>query len=384
MATENIIINFVGFFPVKECSVLLSFNSLLVKICLCKCSGGEVYRMSNECQSYEIFFGFTRDPFSFEYELDLFYLTDRVKAFLVDLYQQVRNNSAFAVVYGDGGLGKSMLAKKVISDLRMVYDSVYIVAVDCPSFGWEAKDFLIAILKEDGIEVDEGQSFQSMVELWLVKLVEKRGVSRVLVVDNAHNLRSRNALELLRTFNSLRIREEVLVNVVLFAEPKWEVCIGELEGFKELFTLRLVLEPLTKEELQSFIRLRLERSGYDELDGPVFDEPAYIALSACTQGNPKKVLQLLRRVFTELASRGRKVIDSRVVLECIEREFHLTSADRMRIAKALLEYDVSAERREEINKLPTKELERWHRDVKSVEILLREYEGGGEEKDRNV
>ncbi len=340
--------------------------------------------MSKECQSYEVFFGFARDPFSFEYELDLFYLRDKVKAFLMDLYQQVRDNSAFAVVCGDEGLGKSMLAKKVISDLRMIYDSVYIVAVDCPSFGWEVKDFLIAILKEDGIEADEGKSLQSMVEFWLAKLVEKRGVSRVLVVDNAHNLRSRNVLELLRTFNLLRIGDEVLVNLVLFAEPEWEVCIGELEGFKELFTLRFVLEPLTKQELQSFIRLRLERSGYDKLNGPVFDESAYIALSAGTQGNPKKVLQLLRRIFTELAIRGGKVIDSQVVLECIEREFHLTSADRVRIAKALLEYDLSTERREEINKLPTKEMERWHRDVRSVEILLREYEDEGEEKDKNV
>ncbi len=330
--------------------------------------------MSNERQIYEIFFNLTRDPFSLEPELDFLYLSEKVGAFLLELYEQIRLNSAFVVVFGEPGLGKTMLVHKIVADLEKFDNFTHIVTVECPVSDWDVKEFLVTVLKKDGISADEGKSLQAMVEAWLVKLIEGRELKRVLLVDSAHNLRTKNALELLRTFNSLSIGNNKLINIVLFAEPEWENQFEKLGGFRDLITLRFDLEPLTQEDVRNFIRLRLERCGYNDANGPIFDESAYVVLYAYTRGHPKRLLQVLRSVFTELASKGEKVVSSRVILENIDKRFQLSSVDRVRIARALLNYDMTPNRREEINKLPTKELEKWQRDIKSVEILLKEYE----------
>jgi len=330
--------------------------------------------VSKERQIYEIAFNFTKDPFSVESELDLFYLSKRVEEFLVELYSQIRSNSAFVVVFGEEGSGKSMLSCKIVDDLKRLENSAYIVQVDCLIPDWDVKDFLVAVLQKGGINVENSISFHSMVEAWLVKLIENKNIIRLLIVDNAHNLHSRNTLELLKTFNSLRIGKDKLINVVLFAKPDWEIYLDELEDFRDLFTIKFNLEGFTLQEVRDFIRWRLVKCGYEELNGPILDESAYRVVFAYTEGNPRKILKLLRNVFIELVSKGEKKVNSRLVLECIENKFHPSTSERVRIARALLEYDLSEERREEINKLSTKELEKWQRDIKSVEILLKEYE----------
>ncbi|MCX8064986.1 MAG: AAA family ATPase [Candidatus Hydrogenedentes bacterium] len=330
--------------------------------------------MDKDSQVYNEFFNFMRDPFSLEPNLDFFYMSESVKNFLEELYQQIRSNASFCIVFGGAGVGKSTLYNKIIADLNSFENSPYVLPVKCIGFDLDARDFLMAMLKGEGLDYEEAKTLHAMVESWLVKLIEMSNVSRVLIVDDAQCLTSENSLELLKTLASLRIGGEKLINVVLLGDLKWRELIKESEGFFDLITIHFQLEPLSEREVQYFIELRLEKCGYNEVEGPKFSGSAYTAIYACTQGIPKKIIELLRSVFTELASRNEKYVDANIVLECFEKKFHPTPKDRVRIARALLEYEMRPENVAETKKMSTKELEQWQRNIKSVEILLKEYD----------
>lgn len=330
--------------------------------------------VSEEFKDYRAFFKLTEDPFSLEPNSDFYYLSEKVNTFLVELYEQIRVNNAFAVVYGEVGVGKTALFNKILTDLSGVNNPPYILAIKSPNTELDARDFLILVLEKDGIATGDNITLHTMVETWLVKLIDRRDIIRLMIVDDAHCLSTKNSLELLKTFASLHIGKERLINIILLGEPSWEKVIIESEDIAQLVTLRFYLQPLSEKDVQNFIKLRLDKCGYSKEIGPQFSGSAYVAIYACTQGYPNKILKLLRSIFIELVQREERYVDTKVVLECFERHFHPLPMDRIRIARSLLEYEMKPESIEEIKKLPTKEFERWQRDVRSVEILLREYE----------
>jgi type II secretory pathway predicted ATPase ExeA len=156
----------------------------------------------------------------------------------------------FVVITGEIGCGKTILIKKILSELpkSVAVAKIFQTQVD-------EVEFLQLVLADFGIKAFDAKKVELLDKLntfLLNQHMQKRPV--VLIVDEAQNL-SERVLEEIRLLTGLEVRNEKIVNVVLAGQSELSEKLNSsnLEQLAQRVQLRFHIKPLTDTETRDYI-----------------------------------------------------------------------------------------------------------------------------------
>jgi general secretion pathway protein A len=90
-----------------------------------------------------------------------------------------------------------------------------------------------------------------------LQLNEQRGVSSVLVVDEAQAIESFNGFEELRLLTNYQLNDRYLLTVVLIGQPELRGLVADIPQLSQRIAVRAHLGPFTAEETTAYIGARM-------------------------------------------------------------------------------------------------------------------------------
>ncbi len=232
---------------------------------------------------YRKHFGLTRHPFSKELEPDELFGSSAARELEVRLGHWLEMRG-IGLVTGESGSGKTTACRKVVSGLHTgLYRVVYVSL----STG-NVMDLYKTIAWEMGLPTERSRSaLYRQVRLEVTRLCTEVRARPVLIVDEAHNLRS-ELLEDLRLLTNYQMDAENRLALLLVGQPELRRRLGMTvyESLSQRIVVRAHLPGLARDELAPYLEHLIRRAG-TEL--PLFEPSAQEAIFQATQGLPRKV-----------------------------------------------------------------------------------------------
>jgi general secretion pathway protein A len=156
------------------------------------------------------------------------------------------------------------------------------------------------MLAELGVAVSSARRSDLLLSVnhFLLEM-QGKGLSPVLVIDEAH-LMSSNTLEEVRLLTNLETTREKLIQVLLIGQPELERRLDaqELRGLKQRVLLRCQLRQLTPEEVRAYIEHRLEVARGGDRKDNIFPDQTLSAIVKQSRGNPRLINSICEGALT--------------------------------------------------------------------------------------
>jgi general secretion pathway protein A len=233
---------------------------------------------------YNQFFGLHRDPFSLTPDPDFLFLTPQHREALAGFTYAILARKGFVVLTGNAGTGKTTLLTRILQHLPVtaVRSSLIVNPTLTPV------EFLEAVLMDFGFtdiptskprRIERLQSF-----LWEG---QREGKVSALIVDEAHKL-SMEVLEEIRLLGNFESASEKLLQVALLGQSELDELLDRdhLRQFKQRVAQRVVIDPLTAQEIPEYIRHRWIKAGGSEAP---FSTDAFAVIGRVSQGVPRVI-----------------------------------------------------------------------------------------------
>ena len=271
---------------------------------------------------YEEFYGFVQSPFTLAPDPRFFYLSESHDEAIRLLIQSVRRREGFIVLTGDIGTGKTTLCRALLDQL----DPTTFTSLILNPF-LSVEELLREILLDFGVvsrdAVRSGRiaaaskhELLSTLNDFLLSLVPIRG-SGVLIIDEAQHL-SPQALEEIRVLSNLETNEAKLLQIVLVGQLNLLDALADanMRQLDQRISLKAVLKPLTREEVDAYISHRLSiASGASAV---TFDAGAVNAIHAITGGVPRVINLLCDRALMLGAQVGAVTLTADVIRDAAQ------------------------------------------------------------------
>jgi general secretion pathway protein A len=253
---------------------------------------------------YTSFFGLNERPFSITPDPRYLFMSERHTEALAHLIYGVRESGGFIQLTGDVGTGKTTLVRSL---LQQVPESADVALILNPQIS--RNEFLSAICEELGVPLaPHAHSIKDLTNALNAYLLKNHGEGRrtILIVDEAQNLRV-DVLEQVRLLTNLETTKEKLLQIILIGQDELRDMLSrkELRQLAQRITGRYHLEPLSREETETYIEHRLKVAGSL---GQVFTRRARRELYRLSRGVPRMI-----NVIADRAMLGAFTEDSRVV-----------------------------------------------------------------------
>jgi type II secretory pathway predicted ATPase ExeA len=190
----------------------------------------------------------------------------------------------FVVVTGEIGSGKTTLIE---SFLRQLDSDVVIAQINQTQVN--AVEFLQSVLVQFGFSPFKMKKAELIATLNSF-LIEQYAAGRkvLLIIDEAQNL-SLKVLEEIRMLSGIEATKEKVLRIILAGQPELNEKLDspELVQLTQRIRLRFHLGTLSREDLRSYVRHRLDVAGADGRE--IFAEDTYPELFRYTGGVPRLV-----------------------------------------------------------------------------------------------
>jgi len=190
----------------------------------------------------------------------------------------------FVVVTGEIGSGKTTLIE---SFLRQLDSDVVIAQINQTQVN--AVEFLQSVLVQFGFSPFKMKKAELIATLNSF-LIEQYAAGRkvLLIIDEAQNL-SLKVLEEIRMLSGIESTKEKVLRIILAGQPELNEKLDspELVQLTQRIRLRFHLGTLSREDLRSYVRHRLDVAGADGRE--IFAEDTYSELYKYTGGVPRLV-----------------------------------------------------------------------------------------------
>ncbi|MCO5296416.1 MAG: AAA family ATPase [Fimbriimonadaceae bacterium] len=237
---------------------------------------------------YEPYWGLSEPPFSLTPDPRFLYMSRGHEDSLMMLHYAITRNKGAAMLAGAIGLGKTTVSRKLLELIDPVQNRVVLIVnpILTP----------IQILREILSQLDvESQSRNRQV---LVQELHKtllgcyeRGQRVVVIIDEAHLIRSGNTLEELRLLLNCQMNDQFLISLVLLGQPELRGKIQRVPALEQRLAVRHTLHPLDVNETGEMILHRLRVAGYTGELTP-FTPDALYEIFKHSKGTPRVISHL--------------------------------------------------------------------------------------------
>jgi len=256
-------------------------------------------------------YGLKWDPFSREVPPEALLRTTLAESLCWRTEHVLIEEGGFASVMGEPGTGKSTCLRLLEQHL-LRGSSTKVVALEHTS--GSVSDLYRELGERFGVALtprNRWGGFKALRECWWAHL-EQTLLRPVLLVDEAQEM-SATVLSELRLLSSMRFDSRVVLSVILAGDTRLQDKLREeaLAPLGSRLRIRIALEPLDKEGLQSLLEHRLETAGGASLLTPGLKT----ALVERAAGNPRTLLGMGQDLLVVAVHRELKRLDEKLFLE---------------------------------------------------------------------
>lgn len=254
---------------------------------------------------YEAYWGLTEPPFSLTPDPRFLYMSRGHEDALMMLHYAITRNKGAAMLFGPIGLGKTTVSRKLLELLDPVKTKVVLIVNPILT----PVQILQEILGQLEVPVSSKNRQVLVQELHntLITYYE-RGQRVVLIVDEAHLIRSANTLEELRLLLNCQMNDQFLISLLLLGQPELRQKIAKVPALEQRMAVRQVIKPLDAIETGEMILHRLRVAGYSGESSP-FSPDAIFELHKYAQGAPRLISQLADNALMLAFAQKVQVID---------------------------------------------------------------------------
>jgi general secretion pathway protein A len=266
---------------------------------------------------YNDYFGFKEAPFSIAPDPQFLYMSERHREALAHLIYGLKTDGGFVLLTGEVGTGKTTVCQCL---LEQVPDNSEIAFVLNPKL--TVVELLATICDELGISYPQDNAsnkvFIDALNQFLLE-AHSQGRKTVLIIDEAQNLQV-DVLEQIRLLTNLETHKQKLLQVIMLGQPelKQKLEQPELRQLAQRITARYHLEPLSKNEIEAYVRHRLSVAGVDR---PLFTAATNDKLYRLSGGVPRLINLLCDRALLGAYATGQHEIDPALLSAAAEEVF---------------------------------------------------------------
>jgi type II secretory pathway predicted ATPase ExeA len=232
---------------------------------------------------YRKHFGLSRHPFTKEIEPDELFPAAALKELEARLAHLIEMRG-IGLVTGEPGSGKTSAARKVVAALHTGLFRVVYVSLTTGN----VMDLYKTISWELGLPTERSRSaLYRQIRNEVTRLAAEARIRPILVVDEAHNLRS-DVLEDLRLLTNYQMDSQNRLCLLLVgqAELRRRLGMAAYEALSQRIVVRNHITGLGRDEIGPYLGHLLRLAG-TEL--PLFEPAAQEAIFQATQGLPRKI-----------------------------------------------------------------------------------------------
>ncbi len=263
---------------------------------------------------YEQYWGLKEAPFAQTPDPRFLYLSPEHEDALMLLHYAVARNKGAAMLAGRIGLGKTTLSRKLLETLDPIaYQVVMIVnPVLTPV------QMMREILSQLGIDL-QSRDRQALVQRLHLCLLDNydKGRRVVLLVDEAHLIRSAATFEELRLLLNCQMNDQFLISLLLLGQEELIPKLKKVPALEQRLAVRHVLKPLSPQDAAMMLLHRLRVAGYTREASP-FTEDALHNIHQFSGGAPRLILQIADNALLMAAARRRERVDGELAYEVAE------------------------------------------------------------------
>ena len=263
---------------------------------------------------YQSTYGLKEPPFSSALDERFYYDSPQHSQALIRLIHAVEKRRGLAILVGDIGTGKSMLAHHMLhilsSDKKYEPSLLVIIHSEITPF-W----LLRKIALQFGIERGLSSRVEIVPQLYdrLMEIYEA-GKRAVVLIDEANMLQTKEIMEELRGLLNIQGPHGHLITFVLYGLPEMEDYLRLDEPLYQRVAIRCRLAPLSKESTSAYINYRLKVAGCKQ---QLFDEKAMIEIYQYSKGRPRLINTLCDNILLE-GHLTRRAVDAALVRDVAE------------------------------------------------------------------
>lgn len=261
---------------------------------------------------YEEYWGVTEPPFSLTPNPKFLYLSEKHANCLTMLEYTVTRNKGAGMITGEAGSGKTTLSRALLS--RLDPSKFEIAMIVNPNL--TPNQLLAEILDQFGCDSIPRQKRELVNRLNSLLLnLYRNGKKGVLVLDEAHLVRSRLTFEEIRMLLNFQLQDEFLLTLLLLGQPELRSRIEKIEALKQRLAVRYNLESLSRQEMEEMVRFRLKAAWY--MGGDIFLPEAYDEMFAYSKGVPRITCEIADNAMIFGMLKGVRQIDGVLMHEVI-------------------------------------------------------------------
>ncbi len=233
---------------------------------------------------YNEFYGFKEAPFNITPDPRFLFLSDKHREALDHLLFGIRERKGFIQLTGEVGAGKTTLCRALLEQLGPEFKTALILnpcMTDLQLLRTILAEFGMAPARQDRVYLLE------TLNQFLLDQVS-HGFDVVLIIDEAQDL-SFELLEQIRLLSNLETDKGKLLQIVLMGQPELRAKLDDprMRQLRQRITVRYHLKPLSRAEMNYYIRHRIHVSGGN--GSPSFNRLALWKIYGYTKGIPRLI-----------------------------------------------------------------------------------------------
>ncbi len=218
----------------------------------------------------------------------------------------IQTRKGMLLLTGDIGCGKTLLSRRLIVGLSPAQYDVALVANPALS----PSELLDEVLSQFGLDLVRSKAGRLRTLNERLQSNAQRGISSVLVVDEAQAIESVKAFEELRLLTNFQLNDRFLLTVVLIGQPEVRHRIASIPQLDQRIAVRAHLGPFTAEETTSYITARMGAASHRT---DVFTKDAVAVIHGLSKGIGRLINALCDQCLFAGAIEKVSQIDDRLV-----------------------------------------------------------------------
>ena len=263
---------------------------------------------------YESYWGLTEKPFENTPDPRFFFKSSSILEVYAKLLYALKSNRGAAMLTGESGCGKTLMARALIQELNPDFFEVALLNNPLKT----ADELLREVLYQIG-ENTPSQEYSQNIHRLNEILYENfsSGKITVVIIDEGQLLEDPQIFEEIRLMLNLQLNDAFLLTLLIVGQPLLAERVRRFPQLDERLAARGLLKPLEKEEVRTYINHRLDIAGLTE---PVFSPGAIELISQYSGGIPRRINHICDTCLIIGYSRTLKTIDEGLVHSLILNE----------------------------------------------------------------